>query len=552
MLQGNEIKLKWKMKARIEDRVVYSPYPDIDIPIRSFYSLVAERLQINPEKLALADDVLSLTRSDLLLRLQRYAVGFQRHGVLPGDRVCIHLSDSVENLVAMYACAIAGATLVMAKTSLTEYELRYQAKDSDSTHILTDVEFTEKVTKATASLGMKGFFSMGPADGFVSAASFASLNEREFQECPVLDPESTMMAVCYTSGSTGMPKGVEITHYNFVSCFYTLRKHMPWTDEEIFLSASPITHMSGLVLSIMPVLNGACSVIVPAKSTPGQVLDAIDKHKATVTVTFPTQLQSFVREMQRMGRQLPSLRHISIGGSVVTDWLADAARYTFGGLRTLQTLYGMTEACILVAAQPTDQDISQRGSDVGLPTTRVTFKVVDIETREKLGPHETGEICFRNATMVRGYYKRPKETAELFEQDGWMRSGDAGYYDEDGRLYFSERLKQMIKCMGNQVVPAELEELLLRKHDDEIDEVSVVGLPHSEYGEAAAAAVVLSEKGRQLDRSDLAERIKATVKENLAVHKHLYGGVFFLESLPTTESLKVNRPALARFLLRAK
>lgn len=212
----------------------------------------------------------------------------------------------------------------------------------------------------------------------------------------------------------------------------------------------------------------------------------------------------------------------------------------------------MTEACILVAAQPKDQDISQRGADVGFPARTVRFKVVDIATRQLLGPHQMGEICFHNASMVRGYYKRPKETAELFEPGGWMKSGDAGYYDEDGKLYFSERLKQMIKCMGNQVVPGEIEELLLRKHGDEIAQVSVVGLPHEEYGETAAAAVVLSDKGRQLDRSDLAERIEGTVKDNLAPHKHLYGGVFFLESLPTTESLKVNRPALVRSLLRAK
>lgn len=108
------------MKARIEDGVVYSPYPDIEIPVLSFYALVAEQLQINPDNLALVDAKLSLTRSELLVRLQRYAAGFRRHGVLPGDRVCVHLSDSVENLVAMYGCAIAGATLVMAKTSLTE------------------------------------------------------------------------------------------------------------------------------------------------------------------------------------------------------------------------------------------------------------------------------------------------------------------------------------------------------------------------------------------------------------------------------------------------
>ncbi|KAH9372743.1 hypothetical protein HPB48_021887 [Haemaphysalis longicornis] len=135
--------------------------------------------------------------------------------------------------------------------------------------------------------------------------------------------------------------------------------------------------------------------------------------------------------------------------------------------------------------------------------------------------------------MARGYYKRPEETAELFDEAGFMKSGDAGYYDNDGRLYFAERLKQMIKCMENQVVPGELEELLLRHHGDEIAEVCVVGLPHADYGEAAAAAVVLSDKGRQQGRTDLAERITGTVKAKIQLGRRV---AFFCFSKKITSS----------------
>ncbi|KAK8772648.1 hypothetical protein V5799_024108 [Amblyomma americanum] len=155
--------------------------------------------------------------------MQRYAVGFQQHGVLPGDRVFVHLKNSADNLIAMYSCVLAGATIVLAKTSLTEGELRYEAEDSDSTHVLTDEQYTGKVRKAVSNLSMKGLFCMGRSDGFVSASMFSELDEREFQESPVADPRSTVMAVCYTSGTTGLPKGAEFTHYNFVSCFYSIR-----------------------------------------------------------------------------------------------------------------------------------------------------------------------------------------------------------------------------------------------------------------------------------------------------------------------------------------
>ncbi|XP_077560700.1 uncharacterized protein LOC144175493 [Haemaphysalis longicornis] len=536
------------MKAVIEDRVVHSPYPNINIPVCSLYSLVEERLRMQPENPALVDNEMSLTRGELLVRFQRYAVGFKRHGVRPGDHVLIHLGNGVENLVAVFGCILAGATAVMAKPSLTQQEIRYQAGDSGCTHVLTEVQFAEKVVAATASLNMKCFFSMGPAAGFVSAADFSTLDEQEFEECPVIDPKNTVMVVLYTSGSTGLPKGAEISHYNFVACFYMSREHLPWWPTEVFLDANPITHISGLSFQILPVLNGAAGAVMPSTSTPTEIMDAIDKFKATVMFTIPPRFHAIVREMRRTGRSLPSVRHIGIGGSVLTKWLSNAARSTFGGLQTLSNILCMTEACFLVSSQPRMRGNCDSGSDVGFPAATVKVKVVNTKTHEKLGPNQIGEICFQSAAMVKGYHNRPKETADLFDKEGWMKSGDAGYYDEDGRLHFAERLKQMIKCMGNQVVPAELEELLLQMHGDEIAEVSVVGLPHDEYEEAAAAAVVLTEQGRHQDRPEMAEMIKTTVAANLSVQKHLYGGVFFVDSLPKTESSKVNRTALARLL----
>ncbi|XP_075741714.1 uncharacterized protein LOC119184724 [Rhipicephalus microplus] len=171
----------------------------------------------------------------------------------------------------------------------------------------------------------------------------------------------------------------------------------------------------------------------------------------------------------------------------------------------------MTESCGYVTAQPKSAGC-RNSTDVGIPVTGVTVKVVDVSTREKLGPHQIGEICFRTpSTMVRGYFKRPRESAELFDEEGWCKSGDAGYYDHDGQLYFCERLKQMIKCMDCQVFPSELEELLLRVHTAHITEVSVVGLLHSEYGEAPAAAIVLTKEGKEQGIATLVAEIKTTV-----------------------------------------
>ncbi|XP_049522609.1 uncharacterized protein LOC125945082 [Dermacentor silvarum] len=140
------------MKARIEDRIVYSPYPHIDIPLYSFYSLAKEKLLINPNKMALVSDILSLTRAEVLAGMQRYAIGFRQNGMLPGDNVCIHLNNSVENLIAIYGCILAGATVFLASPFLTEYELRYEAEDCECVHVVTDEPNALKVTKAFARL----------------------------------------------------------------------------------------------------------------------------------------------------------------------------------------------------------------------------------------------------------------------------------------------------------------------------------------------------------------------------------------------------------------
>ncbi|XP_070384114.1 uncharacterized protein [Dermacentor albipictus] len=441
------------MKARIEDRVIYSPYPSIDIPVCSFYALAKEKLLINPNKIALVDDNLSLTRAELLASMQRYAIGFLQNGMLPGDHVCIHVNNSVENLIAMYGCILAGAKVFLASALLTEHELRYQVEDGDCVHVITDEPNAEKVRKVFASLKVKGRFIVGQAADFFSTSEFSKIDEKVFRECPVVDPKNTVLAVAYTSGTTGMPKGAEMTHYGYVACFYTCRIHVPWGEPDILLGLSPITHQAGMLCGMIAILYGVTYALAPVHTTPLQIMDAVDKHK-----------------------------------------------------------------------------------------------VVDVLTREKLGPHQTGEVCYRTESMMSGYYKRPKETADLVDEDGWIKSGDAGYYDEDGRLYIVERLKQIIKCMNYIVIPAELEELLLLQHASDIAEVSVLGMPHPDYGEAAAAAMVLTQEGRRQDRKLLAEKIKATVASTLALHKHLYGGVFFMDSLPKTDTGKVSRATLARCL----
>nr|XP_050035609.1 uncharacterized protein LOC126531931 isoform X1 [Dermacentor andersoni] len=529
------------MKARIENGVVYSPFPSVDIPLCSAYTLIKEALSKSPERVALVEGSVRTTRGALLALMESYAAGFQQHGVGPGDRVCTHLKNGLENLAAMYGCIFAGATLVLAKTSLTQKELRGQIMDSDSTHVLTDVELTEKVKKATSNLELKLLFAMGTVSGFVSTASFKDLDKSAFRGCPVEDPREAIIVVVYTSGTTGLPKGVEHTHYSFVANYFTSKPCNSSDEKDTVLASAPITHVSGLYLSLMPVLDGSMCVLTQPGIKLQEMAKLVKEHNTTSMFTFPTRLHALIEEMLRTGERLKSFRRIGVGGGALPQATYDAAFKAFANLECIVNMYAMTESGGLVCS-PSMR--SAKGTDMGFPAVMTEVKVVDPVTRMKLGPNETGEICFRNPMVMRGYYKRPKETAEFFEGNGWCRSGDAGYYDEDGRFHFIQRMKELIKCIDNQVVPAELEQLLLQEHPADIAEVAVVGIPHSQYGEAPAAAVVLKEKPTTCSTSELTDKIKRTIAEKLAVHKQLYGGVFFLDFLPKNEMGKINRKAL--------
>ncbi|KAK8784997.1 hypothetical protein V5799_008635, partial [Amblyomma americanum] len=503
------------MRAKIKDRVVYSPFPTMEIPCCSFYQAAKEALLKDPDKPALADGTALVTRRELLVHMQRYAAGFQKHGLGAGHRVCVHVENGVDNFAAMWGCVFAGASVVLARASLTERELCYQLRDSESTHVLTEPALVAKTAQAAASLQIKEVLLYGSGGR---------------------DPRECVLAICYTSGTTGLPKGAVTTHHGFLANMATAGHCFTWDESDVVLYATPVMHGSGFFCVTIGVLLGATAVVTSLGPRLERVSDIITKYKVTALAFLPFHLRSLAAEMQKTGNRLAGIRRICVGGGEFTEADRKAAQAAFGDVESVANLYAMTES-MGIFCSPSNYVAS--GSDVGFPAPHSQIKVVDMVTRQKLGPYETGEICFRTPTVIKEYYKRPKETAEFFEEDGWCKSGDAGYYDEDGRLYVVQRLKEMIKCMDKVVVPAELEELILQEHSEHVSEVAVVGLPDPKYGEAPAAAVVLKDvSGSEGEPARVANKIKATIKDNLAVHKKLYGGVFVFNSLLKTQTGK--------------
>ncbi|KAM7314153.1 luciferin 4-monooxygenase [Ixodes scapularis] len=190
-----------------------------------------------------------------------------------------------------------------------------------------------------------------------------------------------------------------------------------------------------------------------------------------------------------------------------------------------------------------DKDTAPNILKITMPST---IKILDLFSGDSLGPYQKGELVVHSKTLMKGYYGRPEATLEVLSSDGWLRTGDLGYYDSNGQIYIVDRIKQMIKCMGNIVTPAELEEILTSH--EAVLEAAVVGIPSSKYGEAPVACVVVK-KTQERSLDSLEQELKELVAGQTSTHKHLYGGVVFMNSLPKSESGKILRQQLKSRLL---
>lgn len=473
-------------------------------------------------------------------RSEQVAGALAATGCRPGDRIAYVGKGTDEFFELMFGVAKAGAVLVPVQWRLALEEMRQILSDAQVTALFVgsdQLDKLEELRRIVPRTGVVIVMEHGRA-GWPSYRDWRSAAPSSFSAGPV-DPGSVALQL-YTSGTTGQPKGVMLSHRNILSGRREgMRARMEWNDwleGDVNLVALPVGHIGGIGWAIVGFFNGARSII-QREFIPDQVLAAIEHQGVSKLFVVPTALQMLL--MQPRVRQIDygNLRHILYGASPIALDLLREATAVFGCGFCQQ--YGMTETCgTIVYLPPQDHDPAgnSRMRAAGIPMPGVEIRVVDAQTREPLPPHQVGEVETRSVANMVGYWNNSYATVQTIDEEGWLRTGDAGYLDDDGYLYIHDRFKDMIVSGAENIYPAEVENAIYGH--PAVQEVAVIGVPDETWGEAVKA-IVVPRKDAVADAQDIIAFARARIA-GFKVPK----SVDFVSALPRGPSGKILRRKL--------
>jgi len=470
------------------------------------------------EKTALKLDDLEMSYGALDMASARVAGLLRERGVKPGDRVGVMLPNVPEFAVVYYGVLRAGAMVVPMNVLLKEREVAFYLSDSGARMLFAWHGFAEAAEAGARELPVECVFVM--------PGEFARLLSGVE---PVFDlversPDDTAV-VLYTSGTTGTPKGAELTHSNLSSNVAAVVRLHSFGENDVLLGALPLFHSFGQTCSMnSAIASGATLSLIP-RFDAGRALDTIERDRATVFQGVPTMYSAMLHHPRRSAFDVSTLRVCVSGGASLPAEVLRGFEEEFGC--TLLEGYGLSETSPVASSNRTDRE--RRAGSVGMPIEGVSMKIVDPDGGE-VPVGSRGEIVIRGPNVMKGYWRRPDATAEVM-RDGWFHTGDVGVTDDDGYFYIVDRLKELIIRGGYNVYPREVEEVLYEH--PAVREVAVVGVPHPELGEEVAAAVALKD-GAAVDEESLRDFVKARV----AAYKYPRR-ISFFDELPKGPSGKI-------------
>ncbi len=543
----------------------------LEYPTEDIGTLLVNAMQKYPDRIGLSFMDKDILYKELLESVQIFATFLQKNGLEKGDVVAISLPNTPQYLFALYGTLLAGGVCTGVSALLSPVEMAYQLNDSKAKFVVTMDIIYEKIypkildklpnieviipSNISEYMGFSGFkVFMGKLIGKIPKGKMNPWPGKtvipflKVMETPIdfksvkIDSKNDLAILQYTGGTTGTPKGTEITHFNLVA---NMKQYYVWLDRkpgtDIVMSAFPYFHIAGLFVGLYLTYISSTQIIIANPRDTDHMINEIIKKHPNVYSSVPTLFLMLQNNPKSKTIPKSDLDNITLYISGAAPFPAEAVRdfeKDFHSENKFVEVYGMTETAVLVTVNPTYG--KKKIGKVGLPLPDTDFKLINVETGEEVGIGQPGEILIKGPQVARGYLNKPEATAKTFV-DGWVHTGDVGVFDEEGYLQIVDRTKDMLSVSGFKVYSVHVEDLLT-KHPD-IALMAIIGVPHPERpgAEIVKAAIQLKEG------VEPTEEVKASIQkyaeENLA--KYEVPKIWeFREELPTSLVGKVLKRTL--------
>jgi fatty-acyl-CoA synthase len=512
----------------------------------SIASALAMRATSDPGRPYLLGAGGTLTFGEVDSQSEALAAALANLGVEAGDRVALVLPNCPEFVVSLFAVAKLGGVIVPLDPRQPPSELQYMLRHSESVCAVTierahDIDFLQLFEELLVRLPeLQYLVTVGEEDLWYDDRIFqyedliSAGGGRDFAS-PEIDPVRDCFAIVYTSGTTGKPKGVELSHGNLLSVAARTADAVGLTCEDRIVGVSALHHVFGLGPGLLSALTAGASLVLDAEPETGRTLDLVEEHRATVHYGVPTSFIAEIAEQEVSARDLSSLRVAIPAGSPVSDDLV--ARIRTHMCDTVLVAYSLTEtSSTLCVTRPDDPEV-KRSFTVGRPLPGTDLRILERDG-EELPVESVGEIAVKGPGVMLGYHRQPGETAAAFDRNGYLLTGDLGIVDEEGFVHLVGRRKEVIIRAGFNVYPREVESRL--EAHPAVREAAVVGVADPLLGEATCACIVPVE-GAIVTSQEIVDWCRETLADTKIPDR-----VRFFDALPRTGTGKIRRIELSR------
>jgi long-chain acyl-CoA synthetase len=522
----------------------------IHYPLVPLHEILTKTAKEHPERAAIAYVENEMSYAELDLLSDQFAGALAKLGVKKGDRVAVFLPNTPQFVISYFGVLKIGAVVTTISSMHKEREVEHQLSDSeaetiialDSLYPIVDKIWRKTKLKNAVVTSLEEYTSeiassLGRIEEAPNVYSFQALLKKFSMPPQVrINPREDLAALQYTGGTTGTAKGTMLTHLNLVSNALEFAAWIKGTvAKETFLIALPLFHIYGMTTSMNVPISLAAKMVLLPRFDPIKALENIQKHRVTVFCGAPIMYSVLIANPNIGKFDLTSIRVCISGASSLPPQVQKKFMETTGGF--LAEGYGLTEASPVTHCSPVDRTMKTvKVGSIGLPLPDTDARIFDAETGEKtLKPGETGELAIKGPQVMRGYWKKPEETANVLRR-GWLYTGDIAKMDENGYFYITDRKKDLIKYKDYSVYPREIEDLLYEFPAVKL--CAIVGKPDPMVGEIPKAYVVLKE-GAQATEEEITEFVNEKVAPYKAIRE-----VEFRKELPLSAAGKVLKRVL--------